>query len=740
MPPVIISALAVIGVTGTAATIAASVATLALSYAVNAAMASAQQRQARKKARRDYQPPTQSMRGSVQPRYRHYGRVGKIGGYVAFAENIQYDVFLVLAYGTGTITAFDEFYVADKQVLLNAGGMVTNAPYWTGTPPTFSSVIIEPHRGYATQDRSIMIGGHFPQWTTAHRLNGVPYCAVHFRPVTQDRFQTVYNGAIPDVTVVLSGAALYDPRNPAHDPANSAAYEFSDNAALSILDYYISGDGMGIGLSAIDLASFREAADDCDDLLPLASGGVEKRYRISESYSFDEEPAAVLARMLESCGGETYLTRAGQIGLRVARPRVPAITITDDVIVTLSYKRGAGLLTNFNALVPKFKSVAHGWQIVEGSAIVNAEAVEELGREIRQENDLPNVLSATQAQRLSKYELYRDNPTYTGEIVCQIPAIEVAGEPLFRIVSESRSVDMVARATGIEVSDDWSRVTIRFESFDPKALEWDPEIDEQPAPAVPVATTDDPTTPGPPYNFSVVRIGGASPIAGVRFSVQQRHGQVHDIRWRKVGEAWTTITTPGRALVIDPAEIDAAYEVEARVRTAEGGISTWAPFTFVMTDAAPPTVDPPTIVSAVGGAGALNATFTQTADVDAWGLEWIATAVDGTVDWSAPNVLYPMPGETVSGTSTLPPGDYLIRARAFALDPGIVSSAAGPVAVTVSDAAPATGSAGDTSTGGGTGVGQTGGATGTPMDVGGGNIGAATGPSAGGGGPTGNIY
>ncbi|MCA0401282.1 MAG: hypothetical protein LCH38_10760, partial [Proteobacteria bacterium] len=142
---------------GTAANVvAANIIFAVAAYAANAALSSAQQRAAKKAARRqqgqnEYQ---QTIRGSVQPRVRHYGKV-KTGGVITFIENIGSDVYMVVATGTGTIAGFDEFYIGDKQVLLDADGAVTNAPYYKGAssdPNARSYIRLQSRRGYATQD------------------------------------------------------------------------------------------------------------------------------------------------------------------------------------------------------------------------------------------------------------------------------------------------------------------------------------------------------------------------------------------------------------------------------------------------------------------------------------------------------------------------------------------------------------------------------------------------------------
>lgn len=97
------------------------------------------------------------------------------------------------------------------------------------------------------------------RWTTAHRLLGRSY--IRARLVWN--FQRFVSG-VPNISARVRGRLVHDPRSPTESDA------WSSNSALCILDYLTNEQfGMGCDLSEIDLDSFIEAANICDEYLTV---------------------------------------------------------------------------------------------------------------------------------------------------------------------------------------------------------------------------------------------------------------------------------------------------------------------------------------------------------------------------------------------------------------------------------------------------------------------------------------
>ncbi|QDP51760.1 MAG: putative tip attachment protein J [Prokaryotic dsDNA virus sp.] len=129
------------------------------------------------------------------------------------------------------------------------------------------------HQGTLSQAVDPMLTGVFngtnasTVWSSNHKLTGIAYIACNFEYDTKGMFQ-----GIPNITVVVNGKKVYDPRldsaygSGSQDFANTSTHTWSDNAALCLLDYLKDKDyGKGLAETDLDMPSFVEAANDCGD-------------------------------------------------------------------------------------------------------------------------------------------------------------------------------------------------------------------------------------------------------------------------------------------------------------------------------------------------------------------------------------------------------------------------------------------------------------------------------------------
>ena len=100
----------------------------------------------------------------------------------------------------------------------------------------------------------------FPKWSDNHLGQGVASIYLNLR-YNQEKFPS----GVPNVTAVIKGIKVHDPRNVLY-PNDTIAY--SSNPALCVLDYLKSTTyGIGAEDTEIDLNSFIVAANYCDQLL-----------------------------------------------------------------------------------------------------------------------------------------------------------------------------------------------------------------------------------------------------------------------------------------------------------------------------------------------------------------------------------------------------------------------------------------------------------------------------------------
>ena len=87
-----------------------------------------------------------------------------------------------------------------------------------------------------------------PGWDSSHRLNGIAYLYVRLQ-----YSQEVFAQGIPNISAVVRGKKLYDPRD------GSTAY--STNAALCVRDYLASDYGFECSADEINDDYFEAAAN-----------------------------------------------------------------------------------------------------------------------------------------------------------------------------------------------------------------------------------------------------------------------------------------------------------------------------------------------------------------------------------------------------------------------------------------------------------------------------------------------
>lgn len=166
----------------------------------------------------------------------------------------------------------------------NGSATVSSGTYWGNTTAERNAILagandgsnarmtFNLHHGTTTQAADPMLEGILTDWTSNHKLTGIAYIAANFEYDTKGMFS-----GIPNLSIVVKGKKVYDPRKDgsitggtgSHRSNDVSTFEWSDNAALCLLDY-ISNDDYGKGLDLtettgdIDLSSFQTAATDSE--------------------------------------------------------------------------------------------------------------------------------------------------------------------------------------------------------------------------------------------------------------------------------------------------------------------------------------------------------------------------------------------------------------------------------------------------------------------------------------------
>lgn len=375
--------------------------TLLLSYASQALMP---------KPKVALQARTVTVREPVVPRDMVYGRARK-GGVITFLHSSgAKDQFLhlVIVLAAHRVKSIGAIWF-DGEMAVSAGGNVQGR--WAG------KIALEKRLGAADQTAFASLMANVPgKWTAAHRLAS---CAAIYLRLTYD--PDAFPSGIPNISVDLEGKDdILDPR--------TGLRGYSENPALCLADYLAqSAYGVGAALGAADGTDADcviEAANICDEMVPLASGGSERRYSCNGVVSLAESPKTIIEGLLSAMAGRCAV-QGGTWRIHAGAYRVPEVTLTADDV------RAGGLVlatrvsqsANFNAVRGQFVSPENDWQPDDFPAFASAVCLAEDGGERKwRDLSLPFTISAAMAQRLAKIELERARRQMTVKLAGKLAA------------------------------------------------------------------------------------------------------------------------------------------------------------------------------------------------------------------------------------------------------------------------------------------------------------------------------
>lgn len=594
---------------------------------------------------------------STAPRVRGYG-YALLGGTRAFWDSRDGYLYQAVMMHSGEIDGIEQYRIGDTTVSMDGNGDVTTDQFVTqeggrggigGTPPTnVYNVRIHGHLGASDQAADSMLVGAFPGiWTSAHRLRGISYFVSRFRSPKQDDFQRVFpEGYNTPIRALCRLSRVWDPRN------NTTA--FKDNAGLCILDYLTHPDGFKKSREEIDIPSFISFANLCDENVPLAAGGSEKRYRLWGVYSLNDEPEDILRKMRATCDAELYQNAQGKIAIRGGKWEAPTVTITERDILAHSMEQGNDAFAVFNELKIMYTSPQHDFQTMEATAWVDLADQDERGP-IPSDLDLDFVPSPSQSRRLAKIHIAKSNPRWKGRTKTNLSGLNALGERTTRLILPELEIDDAFYVAGFSIAPDLTSVEIEEMTISEAAYQWNPATEEGQNPAIPQDTTPDLTFPVPQglvlsvsADKVITATVDAAPRSGLELQVQIRAG---------AGSVWQemAVATDSLSAVFGPVA-DGAYQVQARWTGALNAAGAWTfPYVEVDTTTAVP---PPTELSAVRSGANVTvswrnpniASFSRARVWRATGTNPFSSAVEISLQYGSPNTVYSFVDAPGAGT------------------------------------------------------------------------------------------
>ena len=365
--------------------------------------------------------------GSTGNRRFIYGEM-IVNGHLVFQEiagTDNKDLYRMIYLGEGPINSATEVYFDDAQItnlsgdLDGAAGVSVNGGTYNG----YAMVGVGLNGGAGTEKTNIPIVTN-TAWNANCKMTGnawLTYRLVHNNEV--------WSQGIPEVRVRVQGRKLYDPRldgggtgggTGSHRYDDNSTWAYSNNSALCILDFLING--MKVDVGDINFASFRTAADICDETvnIQLANGsnGTQARYTTNGVAFLGDEVIATLEQLLTPCHGS--LVEEGGI-IRLIVPKDSSTVVVglteDDIISEVNININSEVANRINKVSGTFTDGSSNFEQVDFSPISSSSLITSDGREHLQQIDLAFVTDEARAQRIASIVLKENSLTNTMDIV-----------------------------------------------------------------------------------------------------------------------------------------------------------------------------------------------------------------------------------------------------------------------------------------------------------------------------------
>lgn len=416
------------------------------------------------------------------------------------------------------------------------------------------------------------------QWTASHAGKGVAYVAMTFQYDEQ-----VYRTGKPEMTCLVQGKKVYDPRLDSTQTGGSGSqrvndpstWTYSTNPALCLADYLLDSRlGLGEDSSRIDYAMVMDAADICDETVTIPSG-TQKRYTCNVALTVTDRFEENIKTLAQAMAGVCYYS-GGKWRMYAGAWSTSAFTLTDNDLV----EGGISVVTAFpynqryNSVRGQFVNKDRNWQPMEYQPVINTSYVTADGEQAWLETDFAACTNEYEAQRHAILLSRRSRNGQAATVRCGMSAFKIL--PF-----------QTGTCTFSEIG--WINKTVRCEGwrFDPNgavelilreeaSTDWtDPVVGDYATPTSVTTPTPDIYTPLPPTNLTVATLDSSLTISwnapsivplGSQYDVWEYTSQTP---FASASKIWTGISTN----VFIPKTDTTVRYYWVTVRTPDGGIS-----------------------------------------------------------------------------------------------------------------------------------------------------------------------
>ncbi|HEY0120540.1 MAG TPA: hypothetical protein VGC14_02065 [Rhizobium sp.] len=425
--------------------------------------------------------------------YRIYavGRNRLAGAYMMWEASGDY-LYAVQALAAHKVKSINRYWLHDDEVFLDANGYTTNDDNgrYGNNVRLLTRVGEATETAYAPLVDKLASSG---VWTNNHRGDGQASVAMIAESTAAKNQQKRFPYGAPQVSVELDGALCWDFRDPAQSPTNPATWAWTRNSALILCwhecfnEFGNRRDYTKAILPVLDM--WIEEADICDEDIPLAAGGTEKRYECSGWDTTENGPKVGTNAILASCDGWMCERGDGALLLTVGKFRESRVGMLSDAdLIGHQIQYDVLFEDECNRLVPKFTYPDTGYSSCDTDYFEDTAAQLTAGRVLSQEGDYKWCQQWRQARRLGKRDWLRVQQKVKGSIDVRLSGLNAIYSRWVRISSPLR----LPRLDGKVVENRKSTLAITQGGFTMDIIQhpdniddWNPVTDEGAQPPVP---------------------------------------------------------------------------------------------------------------------------------------------------------------------------------------------------------------------------------------------------------------
>ena len=440
---------------------------------------------------------TGTVREATASRKVIYGKV-RVGGAVVFIanSNANKDLYLVICFACHEIEGYEAVYLNDEKVWENGSYLsdwasYANFGFYDGTQTTADSVL---------SNASTF-------WGSTHILNGIAYMRVK---LTWDEDRKKFPQGVPNVSAVIKGKKLYDPRKDStiggtgsHRSGDSSTWEWSQNPALALYDY-MTDDFYGLGESHLnmDYDAFGDAADICDEDVTLDAGGTHDRYHCNGVLDTGNAIKGNIEALTACMGGRIGYVD-GKYFAQAAKYYTPTITIDESMMVgAMTVQTKQSRRSMYNGVKGVFLSEEENYTLVDYPAKISSTYETQDGDPIYLDMPLPFVTDNIRAQRLAKIALLKSRQQVVVNVPLNLTALKFKAGDFIAITSDR--MDWSAKAFEVigydlQIGNDGAIiVNVQAIETDSDVYDWTASDDEDPFNEPSDPTVNDGTTVAAP--------------------------------------------------------------------------------------------------------------------------------------------------------------------------------------------------------------------------------------------------